>query len=344
VANNDRSSVVAEQTDSVNGHRSTKVIEAAQQYINKGYAVVPMPGGSKAPQEKDWQKKKYGAIDFTPGDNIGIKPADGLVDVDLDVPEAVELARTLLPGTDMVSGHAGNPYSHYWYCADGTLSQKYTDIDKTMLIERRASGVQTVVYPSIHPDGHQYQWYRDGVEKSVDASILTELTEQLAATTLVARHWPKEQGSRHEFALGVAGFLTKGGYDAEKVVAIVEDAARVSGDDEVGDRATAAQTTVERDPDSIKGQSVLVDILGQKEAYALTGKLTQWLHLKKQPKEKQEAPKSEPVFEFTTFDQIEVKKPVWLWKGYLPLGKISIIDAAPNQGKSLVLRSLSVIK
>jgi AAA domain/Bifunctional DNA primase/polymerase, N-terminal len=319
-----------------NGSGSTVVVEAAQQYINKGYAVVPIPGRSKAPTDKNWTKKKYGAIDFTPGDNIGIKPVDGLVDVDLDVPEAVQLARTILPDTDMVSGHDGNPYSHYWYCSDGTQTKRYEDIDGTMLIERRASGVQTVAWPSIHPDGYQYQWYKDGVESSVDADVLTEKTEQLAATTLIARHWPQEQGSRHEFALGIAGFLTKGELDPDTVIAITENAATVGGDDEIDDRVLAAQTTVEHDPDSIKGQSVLVEILGQKEAYATTDKLTQWLHLKRQPREKQEASQPEPVDDFTTFDQVKRKELKWLWDGYIPLGKITMVDAMPDQGKSLL--------
>src|SRR4051794_32180260 len=45
--------------------------------------------------------------------------------------------------------------------------------------------------------------------------------------------------------------------------------------------------------------------------------------------------------EVITFDKIEAKDVEWLWKGFLPRGKLSLLDGDPGLGKSTVLLDIA---
>ena len=82
-------------------------IRYAQGYIERGMAVVPIPHKRKSPVLPEWQNLRI-KVEEVPlyfdgkSQNIGIlvgKPSSGVVDVDLDVPEAVKIAGHFLPST-----------------------------------------------------------------------------------------------------------------------------------------------------------------------------------------------------------------------------------------------------
>ena len=80
-------------------------------------------GISKAPEAKL-------PAHFNGTGNIGIllgDPSGGLVDVDLDCPEAHELAEQHLPPTGMKTGRPGSPASHWWYIAPGARTKQRRD-------------------------------------------------------------------------------------------------------------------------------------------------------------------------------------------------------------------------
>lgn len=264
---------------------------AAAEYIERGFSIVPVPYGTKAPVIKKWESVEFITGDFKDGDNIGMKPSNGLVDIDLDCHEAAEIAPHFLPPTYMVGGRKSNPLSHYWFCSYEATNKKYKDEDNKMLLERRATGYQTVVYPSVHPSGEQYTWNGEewpGEALEVDSKELEHTTDLIAATTLLARNWPKGEGSgRHYFALAVAGFLARGGLDEEIILEMVEYAATVAEDDEVEDRLKAVRDTVGNlgQDSHVTGGKTLIEYLGERSGTHLLSKLTEWLGLRSQVKQ-----------------------------------------------------------
>jgi hypothetical protein len=62
---------------------------------------------------------------------------------------------------------------------------------------------------------------------------------------LTACHYPKE-GSRHEFALALSGFLMRQGWDEARIRHFVTSVATEAGDEEIEDRASCCATTAER--------------------------------------------------------------------------------------------------
>jgi putative DNA primase/helicase len=187
----------------------------AQGYIERGMAVVPIPDNRKSPVLPGWQNLRIKLEDVphyfnSKPQSIGIllgEPSGGLVDVDLDVPEAIALAGHFLPPT-LASGRASAPISHHWYRATGAKTEKWKDTDGEMLVELRSTGCQTLVEPSIHPSGERYAWHRDGETRIEELSpeVVLRACRELATATLLARHLPPV-GGRHDYALAVAGVL-----------------------------------------------------------------------------------------------------------------------------------------
>src|SRR5262245_46308136 len=138
---------------------------AALQYLARGWAPLPVPRGSKNPGFAEWQKFTCAPDKvhrhFPPAGNIGLllgTPSGGLGELDLATPEAVWLAKILAPPTGVISGRAGNEFSHYWYYSDppdirrSAFSYPPNDgtAEEVMLVELRATGCQTLVLPSVH--------------------------------------------------------------------------------------------------------------------------------------------------------------------------------------------------
>ena len=133
------------------------------------------------------------------------------MDVDLDADEAVKLAFRFLPAT-LTGGRESRPHSHCWYVAPGAESADWKDVDGKKLVELRSTGRQTLVAPSMHPDGDEYVWHSEAGLKmaEVTAAELKERCRELATAALIARHVPPE-GSRHDYAMALAGFVLRGG-------------------------------------------------------------------------------------------------------------------------------------
>ena len=212
----------------------------AQGYIERGMAVVPNPLKRKSPVLPEWQNLRI-KVEEVPlyfdgkSQNIGTllgKPSSGLVDVDLDVPEAVKIAGHFLPST-LTSGRESAPTSHRWYQAIGAKTEKWKDTDGKMLVELRSTGCQTLVEPSVHPSGERYVWHRDGEMhiEEVSPEVLLRSCRELATATLLARHLPPV-GGRHDYALAVAGYLLRSGrLDEETLLKIMQAAWHAAGTD-----------------------------------------------------------------------------------------------------------------
>jgi hypothetical protein len=198
----------------------------AKDYANKGLSVVPILANQKKPVMRDWQALRIRPEDIPQyfngkPQNVGIllgEPSGGLVDVDLDVEEAVKVAEHFLPPT-LNSGRVKTPRTHWWFRAPGAETEKWKDTDGRMLVELRSTGCQTVVEPSVHPEGDRYLWHRGSGSSIADTSAedLSRACQELATAVLIARHLPPV-GGRHDYAMALAGYLLRPGRLDEKTV------------------------------------------------------------------------------------------------------------------------------
>ena len=191
------------------------VLAATLAYHRRGWRVIPVRLGEKRPVGSGWQDLRLDEDgirrEFAALRNIGVllgEPSGGLVDVDLDVPEAAVVARLLLPETARF-GRAAKLSSHHLYRVTGEVkTRKFTAPDRTVLLELRSGGAQTVFPPSIHVSGERIEWEDEREPLQIEAQELEQLVALVAAATLLARSWPA-QGSRHEASLALAGGLLR---------------------------------------------------------------------------------------------------------------------------------------
>lgn len=178
--------------------REAVLVDAAQQYIKRGFAVLPIPAGQKGPAglaRKNWQHIRLKVNElpnaFRGAGNIGLilgKLSGELVDVDLDCDEARALADTFLPHTDAVTGRPGSPRSHRWYVSPGIATARYRDpVTHASLLELRGTGSQTLVGPSMHPSGEPYDQL-DGKPAIASPKMLMAAVSLIAREINVKRH------------------------------------------------------------------------------------------------------------------------------------------------------------
>jgi DNA polymerase I-like protein with 3'-5' exonuclease and polymerase domains len=228
--------------------------EVAGLCLSKGILPIPVPFRSKGPVLAAWQDLRPTVADldalFPTGQlsNLGVllgAPSKGLVDVDLDVIEAIRAADCFLPPTQWVSGRQSKPRAHRWYVVPDPPNKAQTafkDIDGAMILEVRSTGAQTVFWGE-HESGEQIAWHEQHGEPThtAFANVLAPCCK-LAAAALLGRHWPKK-GTRDEAALALTGGLLKAGMDGADVTEFVRAVVMAAGDEEVAMRSRKAEGT-----------------------------------------------------------------------------------------------------
>ena len=172
-------------------------IDTAINYHRRNWSPVPVPFKAKGPLLEGWQNLRLTEADLPRyfnghPQNIGIllgDPSGGLIDIDLDCPEAVELAPQYLPPTGSIFGRASKPGSHWEYYATGTLpeTKQWKTKEKKMLLEFRSTGVQTVFPGSVHPEGESIEWELDEEPATVPADELMAACLRLLAAVKAKR-------------------------------------------------------------------------------------------------------------------------------------------------------------
>ncbi len=262
------------------------MLPAALDYTSSGLAVVPVPYGQKAPIIKGWERLRLVREQLPTyfnghPSNIGCvlgEASNGLVDVDIDVTEALTLAEGWLPPTGWISGRPGKRRSHHWYIASGAITRQYKDTDGTMLVELRSTGGQTLLPPSTHPSGERYAWESSGAPATSDPDALQHAVARLAAAAILARHYPK-MGSRHAVSLALAGMLLRAGWSEDQTLAFVSGVATAAGDDEWHKRGRNVATTGDRlaEGTTATGAPTLATLLSDGDA--VIAKVRAWLQL-----------------------------------------------------------------
>jgi hypothetical protein len=237
---------------------------AAEAYLVKGLAPIPMPPRTKKPDYGDWQHLRLTAetLDqhFPPQQarNVGIlngEPSANHLDVDLDCPEALRAGPLLLPATGWVFGHKSAPWSHWIYKTDVSLDsaqEAYEDLDGKKVVELRGTGGLTVYPPSTHKEtGERITWDKFTDPADVALSDLQRVVRALAAAALLAQHWPAK-GSRDAAAMALSGGLTRAGWDEEQVSQFCRAVAVAAGDEEAKMRAGKAKPAARKQEDGKK--------------------------------------------------------------------------------------------
>ena len=246
-----------------NFSESKSVLEVAHEYVDRGWNPIPVEARSKRPSNgRDWHLVK---IDHTnvakhfngAPQNIGVQmgtASGGLVDVDLDCPEALALAPAILPSTDATFGRKSTPRSHWLYVTGDEIADKaniaFDDPNRAgeeaRLLELRIGGggraAQTVFPPSVHKDtGELISWEKYGEPARLPGSDLLRKARLLAVCCLLARYWPPTGSGCHDAALAVGGFLARAGLRPEEVHSLIAVTTNFHNPDRVDDlQRTAA--------------------------------------------------------------------------------------------------------
>ncbi|MER9212839.1 phage/plasmid primase, P4 family [Mesorhizobium sp. M0663] len=293
---------------------------AARRYKEAGWVPIAYQHQTKAPLEKNWQKKTLEKVDvdkaFTGNSsNVGVllgTPSGNLVDVDLDSAEAIALAAEFLPPTAARFGRPATPDAHWLYRAvvPATVPFTYNGKRDGMLVELRSTGGQTMFPPSVHPSGERLSWTEEGQPFEIDGEFLLQCVRCLALASLIMRHW--QDGLRNVLGLRVPGALLTHGWTEAEVEKLVRKVATKCGDD-----AGAIEKSVKR-------VSATAKRLGDKQK-ACTGipklaeslninpdTLRSWVDMRPE-EERGIFPTSEPIFIARQF--AKTLDDVWHWRG-----------------------------
>jgi len=270
---------------------------AAAFYLERGLAPIPLPARSKNPDYPGWEKLHLTADTLDQHfptqtlRNVGIlngAPSNNHLDVDLDCVQARRAAPLLLPATGWVFGRKGAPKSHMIYRADAPLDkaqEAFEDTDGTMLVELRGSGGLTVFPPSTHlGTGERITWHTFTDPGDIGLGDLFRAVGQLAAATILARHWP-DKGTRDKAAMALSGALVRSGWSQDKVSAFVQAVAVAAGDEEAGMRASKAAPAARKleAGDKCTGWPTVIKILGP-AGVEVVKRVIEWLGLSSERK------------------------------------------------------------
>ena len=277
-------------------------LDSAKFYISKGFRPIPLPYKGKAPDFNGWQQfdctedeaEKY--FNDRPSDfndkkgNVALILDKGLVDVDLDSKEAVELAEYYLPAGGCKYGRETSRESHWMFYAKGSITTKQfagptgttQDTENThgdMILElRTGEGKSARVPPSFHSNGEQL-FYEDGFENlpyEVDSEFLLVRCGQLASAVLIYREY--KEGKRQEICNSFAGATALEGWDRNKIIGFLEYIWDVSGDTEKSSRRAGIEETVDKveaGDSKVTGFKRLSELLGD----ATVDKIREWLKI-----------------------------------------------------------------
>lgn len=158
----------------------------ALQYLAKGYSVLPLMPKQKGPKLAGWtiyctelmnpeEAKKY----YGKNNNIGLAlgPASGLcaVDVDTDDPEWLGKIKKILPFSPVQKKGKKGFTAFYKY--NGLPSKSVKSDDGDAGIDFLSMGKQTVLPPSVHPMGMNYEWLTGETLLTFPKDKLPELNE-----------------------------------------------------------------------------------------------------------------------------------------------------------------------
>lgn len=229
----------------------SSALEIATDYLLRGWQPLPVPYRSKNPNFGNWQNfitknENVLAAHFNgKPQNIGIllgKASNNLVDVDLDSPSSLKLAKFFLPKTKAVFGRESKKQSHYLYYCPEAKTEKFQFSE--MIVEIRSTGTQTVFPGSLHESGESITWDKSGEPADVSFEELRLAVGKLASASMLAEFW--KDSKRHDLVLSLSGALLNNGFSFDNACLFVKAICFAANDEETADRLKAVETTYQR--------------------------------------------------------------------------------------------------
>jgi hypothetical protein len=350
------------------------IIDIALDYIDRGWNPVRLGHKKKNPTADGWQlivisdTNVHDHFNGRGDQNIGLmmgKTSRGLTDIDVDAPEALEVAPYLLPATPAMFGRASKRCAHMLYYTDlaARLDRAVEPFDdpirleeakknpsvKARMVELRTGGggkaAQTMAPGSTHPDGEAVAWEHgcDGEPRTIDGEGLLHAVKEVAAAVLIVRYWP---AARHNTALVLGGFLARCGMPEHHIKLFAESVAAAVG----GDRKDTIRTAIDGAREFAAGKKAygltqLREMLGEKVA----NKCAEWLNYRSERKAEapaDQAPKQQTrqasnptiaeALKIMTFLPIKYVVPGILVEG------LTLLAGKPKIGKSWLLLHAAV--
>ncbi len=332
----------------------TIFLDAAADYLRRGWQPLPVPHRSKNPNFSNWQNSTLTENELPnhfngKPQNIGVllgAKSNGLTDIDLDSPEAVRIADFFLPETEAVFGRDGKPRAHRLYISDFPKIEKF-EYGET-IVEIRSTGGQTIFPPSTHEHGESIKWNTNGEPLKIEAKLLRRATALLASACVISKFWRK--GIRNELNLALCGALLRHGFDIAATKNFIRAVGAAVNDEEIADRLKAVEATAQKleRGDKVCGFPKLAKLTDKK----LVETVCKWLEIEKldentnneQNTDTRQA-NAKSTFNFTTLDELlnePEEEHAYIWENTLISGGLSICSAKPKVGKSTVARNLAV--
>ena len=294
------------------------ITQVASDWLERGVFTIPLKRNSKEPKSKRWPHLRLAEEDFDngvfkDGDNIGGlwgDASDHIIDVDLDMEEACDVAPHIIPET-YIYGRTGKERSHYLYRVVGAKTKKYMHKELGMVVEIRSTGSQSVLPPSRHPEGGRYFTHPD------DDVEFTELTqfqleryiEEVVCAAIFLKYYP-EEGSRHDYVHAATGALCHQDWSEEKIKRVMGAVLSCMQfeDEELQQRIITVTNTIERHHtgDRTRGFTSLEDWIKP----SVLSRLRLWTQAgKKESQLLAPAPRLKPVPEKLEFDESLLEVP-----------------------------------
>jgi hypothetical protein len=222
---------------------NTEILEAAFDYLRRGWSVVPIRPRSKLPLVA-WEEYQHhlagegevaGWFSHWPDANVGIVTGAlsrlAVLDIDprhggTEALAALEQKNGPLPAT--VEAQTGGGGRHLYFKPSNPLRSR---AGLAAGIDIRAEGGLVVAPPSIHPSGKRYAWRTGHDPALLEAAPLPEWLERLASAPegrgQPVRYWREllragvEEGVRNNTIASLAGHLLWRGVDPEVAIELL---------------------------------------------------------------------------------------------------------------------------
>ena len=325
-------------------------LDAALDYLRRGWSAFPLcppnhvgvgkehakecknPGKVPLINWKPYQNRlpQEGHLQLLfrrhPNANVGVAlgQVSGLIGIDVDGPAEHELLQTLsggdLPATLLFA--TGKGYRLLYACPKDRPCRSTTMVKDGVQLLILGDGKQTVMPPSLHASGTAYQW-QEGKALQPAPAWLVQQVENAAEPRkpgqvgVVAAGEVIPDGQRGQTLTRMAGALRRQGASAEELFAALS-AINQRCDPPLpdADLRRIANSVARYPPHQIS-----IHTMAQAAKAA--------------------APRPPACAKTVPLHTVAVKEVQWLWPGWIPLGKLAVLDGDPGLGKSTLLLDLA---
>jgi hypothetical protein len=292
---------------------------AAVRYARDGWHVFPLQPQGKEPLVENGFHAATTSVKQVcawwrehPDANIGAAPGpSGYVVLDLDSRRAVRIAKKLGARRDHTrvceTGRDGGGWHLYYQRPTFTVGNKKL----AEHIDVRGDKGYVILPPSVHPTGARYRWKnRERDINPLPEKVLASL-RQSQHTNGNGKHAPPlpdvlREGDRNAALTSLAGSMRRRNATLDAILGAL------------------------REENARRCRPMLAD----KEVETIATSVSRY-----------EAPPSasrtEGQMRLAKLSSVKMQPVSWLWRGYLPLGKLVMLDGFPGQGKSAAILDIA---